>query len=191
MADTTSTSTFRPAVYGSGITVLTWAWQGKNEQVIAFAQDVTVRVPQPVSTPVAVQPLNQMRPVEIVTAQAQGHGEIDVNLTQLYNYEAWQRLAGLANSQDIADICRTVAGQSGGIMIKRLVTPPLPNFSPYYDLFYNCQVASIGDDQLVDVTTMIVNKMITFWYTHYTKSYINGGKQQYDTPTVDGIPTKL
>ena len=182
MANSPPTSTFRPVVAGGGVTVVRWHFPNLQEHVIAFAQEMRVTEPQPVSPPQVVQPLDQARPLEIVTAPAQSNGTITLRLTHLYNLAAWDRLAGLySTAQDITDLNRLIAGQTGNITITRHITPLVPNHPAYDEYFFNCVIASIGDDDPVDINTLLIGKEITFWFTHSIKQFVNGGKQFFQT----------
>lgn len=151
---------------------------GSNLQpaIIAFCRVLSVTEPQPVAPPTVVQPLDQIRPVEIVTAGAQGNGTITITLTQLYNQQIWQRLAGLNDSMDLVDILRTMSGW-GDVNIVKYVNPPVPNHKPYTQTYIGCKLATIGDDQPIDITTAVVEKDLTFWYKHYLFSPIASGQK--------------
>lgn len=166
-------SAFRAQVGGSALAVLKWGFPGEKQQTIAFAREFTNRPPHPVAEKQAVQPLDQVRPIEVVTAYAQGHGELDIVLYQLYNFEVWQRLKGIANSQDFVDIARSVVSQNAGISVIRYVTPPVPNHAPYQEQYFNCVVADYSDDQPINIATMLIERTLTLAYTHAKKDYIN------------------
>ena len=177
--DVTASSNWRPYVGGSATTTFRWAFPGQTAQVIAFASQVQVTEPPPVADPQVIHPLDKKRPVEIVTAGAQTNGTITLTLTQLYNESVWQRLAGLANSQDITDITRTIAGQNGGLQIVRRIEPLVPNHPAYEETYFNCVIQSVGDDMPVTIETMSVTKDLTLWFTHSIKGFVNGGSQQF------------
>jgi len=186
----TAKPTTRPAIGGSGVTVMRWHpynTVGKKNvpvggggdakpHLIAFCRVVSITEPPAVAPPTAVQPLNEIRPTEIVTAGAQTNGTIDLTLYQLYNQQVWQRLAGLGNTTDITDVLRTI-DQWGHLVITRYVQPPVPIGGTYPATAYQwdyqgCKLASIGDDMPIDVTTMVLEKDLTFWYRRYTFSEI-------------------
>lgn len=169
----------RPRLGGSARTVFMW-----RGTVIGFAQSVTVEPVQPVADPVAVQPLNSPRPVEILTPAATRWGVIRLTMTELYNRSVWQNLAGLANSQDLVDIFQYVARLDDGINIVKRVRPHISD-GEYTETFHNCVIARINDGETIDITTMDINKEIEVWYTHSTKSWINGGRYQFSRDTVN------
>jgi len=63
---------------GSGFTA--FQWQG---HVIGFAQSVSHQSPQPVAAPVAIQPLDQQYPLQIITPAAVGPGTLQVQLFEM------------------------------------------------------------------------------------------------------------
>lgn len=162
----------RVRVGGSGFTVFHW-----GSQVIGFAQEVRVAGVTPVAQPVVIQPLNAAQPLEIITPGAHANGVLTMVLTELYNEPVWNRLAGLANSQDIIDIMRTVAANNQGVRITKWVQPPtgLSNRGPYAETYYDCVVARVGDDENINIATMEVNKEVEVWYTYSKKFHVNGG----------------
>lgn len=169
----------RVRVPGSGFTVFHWNGTG-TDQIIAFAQQVTVNSVPPVADAVPIQPLNAQHPVEIVTAGAHTNGVLTLQLTELYGQSVWQRLSGLADSQDIVDIMRTVAGLNQGIQISRIINPP-PGIAgkTQVETYYNCVITAVEDNETIDITTMRVDKNVTVWYTNSIKNWINGGQRKF------------
>lgn len=167
----------RVRVVGSGFTVFHWN-DGVRNHVIGFANEVRVSGVTPVADPAVIQPINALRPVEIVTPGAHREGRITLVLTDLYNQAVWQRLASLSNSQDIIDIFRTVAAMDRGITLSKYVTPPrglsnTGNANPYIESYYECVIARVGDDETVRVESMSVDKEVELWYTYQRKHWIN------------------
>lgn len=185
----TPTSTFKPAIGGSGVTVMRWNPVNlagndigpKTPAIIAFCRVTAVTEPPPVAPPTAVQPLEHIRPVEIVTAAAQTNGTITLTMYQLYNQQIWHRLAGLAGSTDITDILRNM-NRWDHLTITRQVRPPVPNQPSYKWDYEGCKLASIGDDMAIDVTTTVLEKDMTFWYRRYTFSSIDPSPQYINKP---------
>jgi hypothetical protein len=158
---------------GGGFTVFHWSIDGGTEEkqeVIAFADTVTVNSVTPVAAAQAIQPLNALRPIEIVTPRAHTNGTIVLTLTELYNEAIWQRLAGLAGSRDIIDIMEYLAGVDNGARITKYVrTPGGSNTGDYYETFHNCVITRVSDDETIRIDTMSINKEIEVWYTHSEK----------------------
>lgn len=88
---TNTPKTFR--VGGSGFTAF-W-WMG---QVIGFAQAVANQSPQPVAAPVAIQPLDQQYPLQILVPAAVGPGTLQVQLFEMYNAKVWDEIMAITDS---------------------------------------------------------------------------------------------
>ena len=178
----------RVRVGGSGFTVFHWnPGGGESDKVIGFAREVRVAGVQPVAPPSVIQPLNMAQPAEIVTPGAHTNGTLTLVLTDLYNQAVWQRLAGLTGAQDVVDIMRIIASRGQGVKITKWVKPPsgLANegFDPtpgngYAETFFDCVIARVGDDEIINIATMEVEKEVEVWYTYSKKLWINGGARQ-------------
>lgn len=171
----------RVRVGGSGFTVFQWK-DAAGTHIIGFAQNVTVNPVQPVAPPVAIQPLNAQRPLEIITPGAHTTGTMTLTLTELYNQAIWQRMAILANSQDIVDIMRTLAAQQNGVTITKTIRPGYlqPGQGQYSETFFGVVVASVDDQgETIGIETMELNKTMTLMYTHSKKNWVNGGDYQW------------
>jgi hypothetical protein len=168
-----------------GTTVFFWSdpTTGTDEP-IAFAEQTQVFGVQPVAPSEVIQPLNALRPVEIVTPIAHTNGRIVLTLTDLYNQAVWQRLAGLAGSNDIVDIMSHVAQLDNGIKISKWVFPPAGiggsefDTGTYLETFHNCVVTRVQDDETVTVQTMHINKEMELWFTYSLKHWIRTGPRR-------------
>jgi hypothetical protein len=135
-----------------GSTAFHWD-DGTGEKVIAFAQIVSVQSVTPVADSQVIQPMNALRPVEIATPIAHREGRIILTLTDLYNQAVWQRLAGLTDSNDIADIMQHVAALDNGIKISKWVVPPPGvggssfDTGTYLETFHNAVITRVQDDE--------------------------------------------
>ena len=160
-----------------GSTAFHWD-DGTGEKVIAFAQTVQVQSVTPVADAEVIQPMNALRPVEIATPIAHREGRIILTMTDLYNQSVWQRLAGLAGSNDIADIMQHVAALDNGIKISKWVVPPPGvggsafDSGTYLETFHNCSVVRVADDETISINTMTINKEMELWYTYSLKHWI-------------------
>lgn len=159
---------------GQGFTVFNW-----QSHLIAYADTIKVTPAQPVSPPVVIQPLNAQRPLEIITAGASGAGTIDLTITELYNFAIWQKMTDLTKSQDIIDICRTLASLGRGVTVTKAITPG--NGAPAYaETFFNVIVASVeANGETINIEAMEIQKDMQLMYTHSLKSYINGGNYAF------------
>jgi hypothetical protein len=79
--------TNRVRVAGSGFTAFFF-----GGQPIAFCEQVSHTSAQPVAPATPIQPMDEPRPVQIITPAAGGPGTIVLQLTELYGYKVWDRL---------------------------------------------------------------------------------------------------
>lgn len=179
----------RARVGGAGFTVFQWK-DDVGTNIIGYAENVTVNPVTPVAQPEVIQPLNAQRPLEIITSGAQTNGTITLTLVELYNAAIWQRMAALANSQDIVDIMRTLAAQQNGVTVTKVIRPGYvpAGTADYTETFFNVIVASVEDNgENITIQTMSVQKQMTLWYTHSKKSWINGGDYLWPRDTQTGL----
>jgi hypothetical protein len=100
----------RVRVGGSGFTVFTFAGQP-----IAFAQQVSYTSPTPVGPgPVAIHPMDEPYPVQVITPAALGMGSLTLNLYELYNAKVWDRLGAKLGYEDGAAASTGPLGSSNG-----------------------------------------------------------------------------
>src|SRR3954468_16149925 len=81
-------------VGGSGFTV--FQWEGKP---IGFAQGVSHTSPQPVAAPVAIQPMDQRYPMQIITPAAVGPGTLQLQLYERYNSKVWDQILAVVDNK--------------------------------------------------------------------------------------------
>lgn len=170
----------RTRSFGQAYTVLEW-----RDQVMGMVDAVNLTSVQPVAEAIDIQPINAQRPIEIVTAGAHRHGELQMTILELYGTSIWQRIADFTDCQDIVDVMRTVqALDPPGIVISKVVRPP--QGGEYRERFFNCTVTNIDDSENFTIATLTVPKTMTIWYTHSSKSWINGGQRKF--PAIDIAP---
>jgi hypothetical protein len=80
-------TTNRVRVAGSGFTAFFF-----GGQPIAFCEQVSHTSAQPVAPATPIQPMDEPRPVQIITPAAGGPGTIVLQLTELYLSKVWDRL---------------------------------------------------------------------------------------------------
>jgi hypothetical protein len=167
--DSGMTAQSHARVGGSGFT-----WFNFNNVVFIFAQAIGLTSPAPVADAVPVQPLNYRRPVEIVTPRAIGAGTITVTGIELWNQPVWQRLPGMANAVDLADVFQIMYNQgTDDIQAHIVVDPPVGRGTAgqkYYRHFHGVKLTNIDDGEQVDITTMTLNKPVTFMYAWEARS---------------------
>jgi hypothetical protein len=90
-------------VGGSAYTV--FAWGGK---VIGFARGIAEQSPRPVAQPVAIQPMDQRYPMDIITPAALGPGTITFRTFEKWNARVWDDMmdavAPLSGGQRYTDL---------------------------------------------------------------------------------------
>ncbi len=110
----------RVRVGGSGFTVFHW-----NGKLIAYAQEISHTSPEPVATPVAIQPMDAVRPDQVITPAAALMGSITLTLIELYGVQVWERLGNLAGTTDIVDIFVAIAASKDPIAMTKVIKPPI------------------------------------------------------------------
>jgi hypothetical protein len=165
--------TDRARVGGSGFTVFTWA-----NSPILYARQISHQSPQPVGPgPVPIHPMDTPYPVEIITPQAAGVGNITLELYEHFGSQVWERLSGLGKSSgdgpvDIVGIYKAVANTDKPIRVFKYIKPPKirgRQMKPYTEEYHNVIVAAIEDGETIEVGTMEVLKQLQLQYTHMTR----------------------
>lgn len=151
-----------------GYTVFHW-----QNHPIGWTNSVQVTAVTPVADAQPVQPMNALRPLEIVTPRAHSYGTITLTRLELWNKSIWQDLAGLANSNDIIDIFEYVAGLANPITVTKYIRVPGNAGTDRYEQFFNVVVASVDDGEVDALNTMTIEKTMLLWYTHSKKSWVN------------------
>lgn len=178
----------RVRVGGSGFTVFTW-----QSQPIGFARQIGHTSPAPVGPgPVAIHPLDEPYPVQVITPAAAGMGTLTLELYELYGGKVWDRLGAKVHSNgntrvvgdddttlrgavDLVDVFIKVASIPGEIQVVKYIRPPTlkgRTIRPYTEEYHNCVITNIVDGETVEVGTMEVLKTITVAYTHLTRGGI-------------------
>lgn len=200
----TSSPTFnRVRVAGSGFTIFAFAGQP-----ITFAQQVSEVSPTPVGPgPVAIQPIDEPYPIQVITPAASGMGSITLNLYEIYNEKVWDRLAsnietsntggpfgGLNSNQvntssgifngavDLVDVFIRQAEYAGELTCTKFIRPPLLNGTAgtaYYDQYHGCVITDIKDGETIEVGSMEILKQITVAYRFKTRNGQSSKAFQY------------
>jgi len=179
---------------GSGFTAFTWMGH-----VIGFAETVGHTSPTPVAQPKAIQPLDQQYPMQIIVPAAVGPGTLQVQLFEMYNKKIWDQIMLITDTKDpgregvpskgiyndLSEIFLRLSALSKGVVCAKLVYPPntgvrgsptSSGFSSlnqtnthYADVFHNCIITDIRDDETIRIETMEVVKNLTIQYTYSTR----------------------
>lgn len=178
-------NTFR--VGGSGFTA--FHWQG---HVIGFAQAVGHQSPQPVAQPVAIQPLDAPRPLQILVPAAIGPGTLQLQMFEMYNSAVWDRIMAIVDSipangtlgipasgvyNDLVNVFLRMSAIGRGITASKIVYPPNagvrggPKVRHYAEQFHNCTITDIRDDENIQIGTMEVVKSMTVMYTKMSRVF--------------------
>lgn len=175
----------RVRVGGSGFTVFTW-----QSQPIGFARQIGHTSPAPVGPgPVAIHPMDEPYPVQVITPAAAGMGTLTLELYELYGGKVWDRLGAkvatngnsrvvgndettLRGAVDLVDVFIKVASIPGEIQVVKYIRPPTlkgRTIKPYTEEYHNCVITNIVDGETVEVGTMEILKTVTVAYTHMTR----------------------
>lgn len=174
-----NTSKFR--VGGSSFTA--FQWEGK---IIGFAQGVSHRSPQPVAQWEAIQPMDKRYPVQIITPAALGPGTLTVRLFERYNSKVWDAMMKITSDahglglptgsfNDLVQVFITLASLNKPVTCVKVINPPaLQNETDaakaiYGDVFHNCAITDIRDDEEINIQSMSIVKNLTITYTRVTR----------------------
>lgn len=182
----------RPKLFrvgGSGFT--SFMWQG---YIIGFAQAVGHTSPQPVAQPVAIQPLDQQYPMQIIVPAAVGPGTLQCQMFEMYNHKVWDEIMLITDTvetnsagqktnsiyNDLSEVFLRLSALSKPITCTKFVYPPNigvrgSGTNAYADVYYNCMITDIRDDENIQIGTMEVIKNLTIQYT-YTKRHFNNSQ---------------
>lgn len=168
-------------VGGSGFTVFTW-----QSTPIAFCRQVAHTSPAPVgSGAVAVHPMDEPYPIQVITPAAAGMGTLTLELYEVYGHKIWERLrldggielGGATPANDIVDIFIRVASSSRAINVVKIIRPPKlrgTQQKPQWEIYHGCVITNVLDGETIEVGTMEVLKQITVAYRYMTRS---GGRR--------------
>lgn len=164
-------SSNRARVGGSGFTLFLW-----NGSVIPFAQQVSHTSPQPVGPgPVAIQPIDEPYPLQVITPQAAGMGSITLNLYELYGSKVWDNLGGgyLQGAVDIVDLFVAMAKADSEAWLTKLIRPPVirgKTTTPYAEIYHGAVITNVVDGEQIEVGSMEILKQVTVGYRYMTNT---------------------
>lgn len=183
----------RVRVGGSGFTIFFF-----GGQPIAFAQQLAETSPTPVGPgPVAVHPLDEPYPTQVITPAASGMGSLTLNMYELYNQKVWDRLAAdvkgsssnpfggqgsndintnngvFDGAVDLVDVFIRQAEFPRALNVVKYIRPPTLGGRagrPYSEQYHGCVITNIVDGEQVEVGTMEIIKQITIAYRYKTRN---------------------
>ena len=183
----------RVRVAGSGFTIFTF-----GGQPIAVAQQVAETSPTPVGPgPVAIHPIDEPYPVQVITPAASGMGSLTLNLYELYNQKVWDRLAAdvkgtVANpfggvgsndintaggvfdgAVDLVDVFIRQAEYPRALNVVKYIRPPVIGGKqglPYAEQYHGCVITNIVDGEQIEVGSMEIIKQVTVAYRYKTRN---------------------
>lgn len=145
---------------GSGFT--TMLWQGQR---LAYLQTMQDQPPTPVAQAVAVQPIDEPVPLEIVTAMAVGVGTLRVSFYELWDAPVWAKLPGLEGTSNLLEVLKRQI-QLGTITLQKVIKSPTGIMRAR--VFHNCVVVDIDEGESVNIGTMVLPKTLTVQYCYST-----------------------
>lgn len=150
-------------VGGSGFT-----WFTFRGTIVGWAQSLGYTSPQPVAEPATIQPLNYRRPAEILVPRAIGGGTLTVTAFEVWNQPVWGRLVGMDTAADLADVFELMWQSSDDLQATVVIDVPKKrqkgNVDQHVKTFHQVVISDIRDDEQIDITTMAIQKPITFMY---------------------------
>jgi hypothetical protein len=134
---------------------------------------------------VAVHPMDEPYPVQVLTPAASGMGSLTLNLYELYNQKVWDRLAANVNGKptspfggvdsnnintsgglfdgavDLVDVIIRQAEYAHELYVTKFIRPPEIGGragKPYAEQYHGCVITNITDGETVEVGTMEIVK---------------------------------
>lgn len=182
----------RVRVGGSGFTILTY-----GGDAISFCQQVAEVSPTPVGPGmVAIHPIDEPYPVQVITPAASNMGSLTLNMYELYNEKVWERLAADVGSPsnpfggtgsndvttaggifdgavDLVDVFIRQAEYDKPLNVVKFIRPPMlagVHGKPYAEQYHGCVITNIQDGETIEVGSMEIIKQITIAYRYKTRN---------------------
>ena len=147
-------------VGGSGFT--TMLYQGLR---LAYLQIINDTQPTPVAGAVAVQPIDEPVPLEIVTAQAVGVGTMRGTFYELWNQPVWQMLPGLQGTWTLLDILQRQTSL-GAVTMQKVIKAPQGTMRAL--VYHATAITDVDAGENITIGTMTLPKTITWQYCYST-----------------------
>lgn len=143
---------------GSGFTVFSW-----RGQTLAYLQTIQDRPPQPVGRVEAIQPIDHETPIEIVTPQAVGAGQLSLRFYELWNSPVWSQLPGMEGTTSLLEVFKRQV-RLGEITCRKIIKNPTGGYR--VKVYHNCVIIDVDEGETVSIETMSLPKTIQIQYTH-------------------------
>jgi len=197
MAGTVANLNYRTRIVGSSYTVWT-----ANGAPVVWCVDIDHESPRTVADPVPIQPLNYIRPAEIIVPRAISYGKITMNVIETYGHKPWEHLNGFfpqnkayqtseADSvADLADVLNYMQDQltssdaSSLIELYRIIRTPASATTAgsgsvnnwYVTRFAGVRITDIRENEKANTNAMQNNFTIEAMYTRkYDSQFTPGG----------------
>ena len=192
MATPTYLTNARTRIIGSSYTVWT-----SNGAPIVWCIDIDHESPRTVADPVPIQPLNYIRPAEIIVPRAISAGKITMNVIETYGNKPWDYLNGFFPAKksynntsesptsdtlsDLADVLNYMQDQltdsnaQSTIELYRIIRTPASNGNPqpwYVTHFEGVRIVDIRENEKANTNAMQNNLQIECMYTRKVDTQI-------------------
>lgn len=147
-------------VGGSGFTTMTW--KGTR---LAYLQTIMDIPPRPVGDPVAVQPIDEPVPLEIVTSMAVGSGQLRCTFFELWNAPVWATLPGLEGTNNLLDVLKRQMSL-GEITMRKVIKSPSGIMRA--KVYHGVVVTDIDEGEQINIASMVLPKNMSMMYTYST-----------------------
>jgi hypothetical protein len=134
-----------------------------NGQRMAYLQIINDTQPTPVAQAVAVQPIDEPVPLEIVTAQAVGVGTMRGTFYELWNAPVWADLPGLQGTNTLLDILQRQTGL-GAVTLQKVIKAPQGIMRAL--VYHATSITDVDAGENINISTMTLPKTITWQYCY-------------------------
>jgi hypothetical protein len=145
---------------GSGFTTMMW-----NGARLAYLQIMQDTPPTPVAGAIAVQPIDESVPLEIVTSMAVGVGTLRATFYELWNQPVWSMLPGLEGTSNLLDVLKRQISM-GNITMQKVIKSPTGTMRSR--VYHKVVITDIDEGENVNIGSMTLPKTLTFQYCYST-----------------------
>ncbi len=145
---------------GSGYTVMSF-----QSTQLAYLQSVGDRTPQPVASAEEIQPMDEVHPLEIVTAQAVRGGVLTLRFYELWNMPVWAQLPGFDGTNSLLEVLQRQI-TLGEITCRKVIKSPSGPMRAR--VYHGCVLTDVNEGEEVQIQTLSLPKTIQIAYTHTT-----------------------